>query len=393
MTDRKADARLQARFSRAIEVFAHEIRTPLTALVAELEQAMERPEGPDQVLRLQRWRLLTEHINSLVTDLQDYSGVRHTLLSPRPSEFCPAELATAVIRMATKAQSGRAQVELVLETMVGRRVIGDRHRIAQVLSNILENAIKYGGTAPIRVHLSSSEGSINPGGDAASCLEFTVVDQGPGMGPEQLKAIFKPRHRGRFANNPELSGQGLGLSITRALLQAIGGRMLVRSQPGQGTAIWFAVPVETLNQPAMPGADRPQCALEGLKILVGEDDPGIRSSLIEMLAAEGAIVIGVSNGMEAERAAAGQAFDLILLDRKMAERDGLSAAANIRSAGGPSSHSIIVMLSADQDECEPTDPVRLAAQLDLWLTKPCRREMLLETIINLSHRQRNPQAE
>lgn len=375
---------------RAIHIFTHEVRTPLAALIAEFEQAMLKPELVSPDTQLPRWRALAEQTVGLIADLAMLSKPGAGDLRHECIQFSPIEVASQAIAAVHALHPDHPGIELLLGSLISERVVGDRRRINQALTNVLENALKYAGNLPVRLHLSSVTRPGSEPGSVEHFLELTVHDHGPGMQVDELQALFTPYYRGRLNDDQQRSGQGLGLPITRALLHGIGGRILMRSQPGEGTCVRLCIPVTPTTWLTAPPEPPRNPALAGSRILLAEDDAAVRAALVETLEHEGSDVTAVDNGIAAVRAASERAFDLILLDQRMPELEGVGAAHRIRTACGPCRIAPIILLTANQDDETPS--IVAAAGINDRLDKPYRRAELIAMLQRWRSRQPEPDA-
>jgi two-component system CheB/CheR fusion protein len=212
-------------------------------------------------------------------------------------------------------------------------------RLRQVLVNVLGNALKFTKRGEVESRITRI-----PDPSAGVLLEFTVHDTGIGIAPEKQRSIFEAFEQGDSSTTRKYGGTGLGLAISARLVELMGGRMWVDSQPGQGssfhwTARFAAVASKDANGVAeVASADDAIPSTVRLKILIAEDHDMSRQLLQKLLHMRGYSVVTAANGKDALREMEGQAFDLVLMDMHMPELDGLGTTAEIRrreKGGGP----------------------------------------------------------
>lgn len=322
--EREAAERANRAKSRFLAMISHEVRTPLNVILGILE-----------VLRGKR---RSQAEAALVEDMGDAGGMLLRLLngaldlSKIESGQSEATLAPVDVRalIAAVARVWRLRVEeltLTLEVDCEGRaedfvVRTDGGRIEQVVINLLSNALKLTPTGVIHIRARAIPGE----GDAVT-LRIEVQDQGPGVPEDQRERIFQPFEQleaGRAAG-----GAGLGLSICRANIDSLGGRIGVTSAPDGGALFWFEIPAvrasTTAAEPLRAGE------MHGLSVLAAEDHEANRKLLRLLLEQFGASVTLVEDGARAVEAARTGAFDLVLMDVMMPVMDGVQALSAVRA--------------------------------------------------------------
>ncbi len=214
-------------------------------------------------------------------------------------------------------------------------------------------------------------------------LHFEVMDTGIGIPAEARTRIFEPYYRVAGSGIEIGEGTGLGLTISKRLVEAMGGRIGFRSEPGAGTTFWFDLPVRRAQMPSSPATvmmDDPEAALETSDklMLVVEDEPVSRRVLVRLLEVLGYQVHEVSDGIEAVRAAARTRYALIFMDRRMPGIDGLEATRRIRRAEGGLRRTPIVALTADAMEEDISQC--LNSGMDEHMSKPVDKRTLIAVI-------------
>ena len=258
-------------------------------------------------------------------------------------------------------------------------LVGDPTRLRQVLLNLLGNAIKFteSGEVTLRVALDA-----NP--SVPTALRFTVSDTGVGIPREKLDKVFERFTQADSSTTRRFGGSGLGLTISKRLVELMGGRIWVESEVGKGSVFAFAVPFEisaTISRPmAAPVGPDPQLPLPALRILLAEDSAD--NCIITMAYLEDTpyqVEIAGTGAIACDKFRVGH-YDLVLMDRQMPVMDGLTATRTIRAweqANDRPPTPIIALtasaLKGDREEC-------LAAGCTAFLTKPIKQEVLLQAI-------------
>lgn len=262
-------------------------------------------------------------------------------------------------------------------------VLGDKVRLAQIMDNLLSNALKY--TLPgdsISVTLSQA------GADNKNYL-FVVADTGIGMSQEFLKRLYDPYARERRFGANSVAGSGLGLTIVKNLVSQKGGDISVESAPGKGTCFRVTLPFVHASSAQDDPAPAPAAAdysLSGKHVLVAEDNLFNRDILIELLTEAGAIVTGAADGQEAVDVFSRSApfsFDVILMDLQMPRLDGCQAAQAIRALDRPDAKSVFILaLTANTSAEDMGSSVK--AGMDAHLSKPVPIPVICRTLARLT---------
>jgi signal transduction histidine kinase/CheY-like chemotaxis protein len=303
----------------------HELRTPLTAIMGfnKINQFADDLGREQRVHNSEVVARNCEHLLDLVNNNLSLARIEAGQLSVELKPGNISELLDDVIStMQIMAGDKGLELQLVKETQLPAALLLDALRVREVLINLLGNAIKFTDRGEVRLEVGWSDAK----------LSMTVRDTGVGIPPESLARAFEPFQR-MGASRQE--GTGLGLTITRRLVELMGGTVRARSDLGKGTEFIVRIPaaesapVAPRPVPSTPGERRP---LSG-KVLVADDVEALRS-LIEIYARElGLEPRTVSNGFEAVEAALGGDFDILLLDMEMPVMDGFEAARVLRERG------------------------------------------------------------
>ncbi len=333
--------------SRAKSIFlanmSHEIRTPLNVILGMADMALRPDSQVDLTRALEMIREAGTVLRGLLGDLLDLSRVEAGRLVLETIPFCPRHVLQTV-RNAHAFQAERQGLELVLavDPELPETLGGDPGRLTQVLANLVTNALKFTPTGTVTLEARLVKSRTRPGQRPAApetaTLFFAVSDTGVGIDPEKKRLIFESFRQADDSVVRRFGGTGLGLSICRRLVGLMGGRIRVKSEPGQGSVFSFTARFKIVGPPEACAVDPVAAARDlpaGLDILLAEDSDLSAEMIEAFLIPKGHSVTRVVNGSEALAALAQRRFDLVLMDIQMPGMDGLTATRAIRSGREP----------------------------------------------------------
>jgi CheY-like chemotaxis protein len=283
--------------------------------------------------------------------------------------------------MSVQAAAKQLKFVVNVHSAVPERVLGDPHRLRQILLNLCSNAVKFTQRGEVVIEVFAL-GSHN----GQPLLGFEVRDSGIGMSPEVVARLFQPFTQADGSTTRLFGGTGLGLSIVQRLVQLMGGRISVNSVPGKGSNFTFTLCGETpeastSSKPVLAresAARSPRAQRYQAHILVAEDNRTNQEVVKLFLQRLGCQVTLVPDGAAAVRTCLTQDFDMVLMDVQMPVMDGLAATREIRRQQGLGKHTPIVALTASAMTGERE--LCLAAGMDSLLTKPLQEANLRETL-------------
>ena len=362
---------------------SHDIRTPMNAIIGFTNLAATHLDNPELVRDyLGKIASSSRHLLSLINDVLDMSRIESGKVV---IEEAPCSLPQVLHDLQSMVQSDLQTKELSLRldgsALIHPYVVCDRLRLNRVLLNVLSNALKFtpaGGS----ISITAAE---RPGGAADTAVyEFRIQDTGIGMAPEFLERIFEPFERERTSTVSGIQGTGLGMSITKNLVELMNGQISVESQKGRGSTftLTFSFPISGApggrQAPAAPGPAQ----LTGRRLLLVEDNELNQEIAVAILEEAGCVVEVASNGAEAVEKvllSADDPCDLILMDIQMPVMDGIEATKAIRAMDDPRlAHLPIVAMTANAFE-EDRQRV-LAAGMNGHLGKPIDVDKLFATL-------------
>ena len=358
---------------------SHEIRTPMNAIIGIADLLAKTPLSPEQNKYVQIFRRAGDNLLHLVNDILDLSKVEASQLELERTRFSLHDLLGKVTEMVA-ARASEKGLALICEIAPGvpGDLVGDPTRLRQVLLNLLGNAIKFTESGEVALRVTPDVDS------APGVLRLTISDTGIGIPGEKLSAVFERFTQADSSTTRRYGGSGLGLTISKRLVELMGGRISVESGVGTGSVFSFTVPLQiwagAIRREAVSVGTGPEPHLPALHVLLVEDSTDNRTITIAYLKDTPYRVDIAENGAIAvERFIAGH-YDLVLMDRQMPVMDGLAATRAIRS-WEQSNHRTptpIIALTAsalkgDQEKFE-------AAGCTAFLTKPIKQDVLLQAI-------------
>ena len=363
---------------------SHEIRTPMNAIIGLTHLARLAQPSPAVDGHLGRISVAANSLLRIINDILDLSKIEAGKLAIEPVEFVLDALLRDVLSI-TGTNAGGKGVEFTYSVApeVPKRLVADADRVGQVLANLCANAVKFTERGSIRVSVRVVEENASK-----VTLKFAVTDTGIGMSEAQLAGLFQPFTQVDTSSTRRRAGTGLGLSISTRLVEAMGGRIDVESEPGRGSIFSFTVVCERVGDKdnAAAGAAGESDAvpdLSGARILVVEDDEVNQIVAQGVLEAGGAVVSIACNGREALELITPGKFDVVLMDLQMPDMDGIETTRRLRENPALAGLPIIAMtasaMAGDRErllEAGMNDyvakPVRVAAvyaTVSKWLAK------------------------
>ena len=394
MSDRTADWKMNQALSEAVHEaetanrakstflsnMSHDIRTPMNAIIGFTTLAVSNIDNENKVRDYLRKILSSSnHLLSLINDILDMSRIESGKLHMEETEVSLSEVLHD-LKTIISGQIHAKQLDLYMDAMdvTNEEVYCDKMRLNQVLLNLLSNAIKFtpaGGTVSVR--LKQYPGNVR----GSTLYEIRVKDNGIGMSQEFVQNIFSPFERERTSTVSRTQGTGLGMAITKNIVDMMGGTIEVQTEQGKGTEFIVCLPlrIQPKHHPIQKITE-----LEGLKALVVDDDFNTCDSVTKMLVKVGMRSEWTLSGKEAilraqQSTELGDAFHAYIIDWRLPDMNGIEVTRQIRSLGDDT--PIIILTAYDWSDIEAE---ARAAGVTAFCTKPLfmsdLRENLLEAI-------------
>ncbi len=362
---------------------SHEISTPMNAIIGIADLLAKTALTPEQTRYVQIFRRAGDNLLHLINDILDLSKVEASQLELERTGFSLRDLLEKVIEIVAVRAAGKGlDISCDVAPDAAVDLIGDPTRLRQVLLNLLGNAIKFTDRGAVMLRVTR-----DPTARSASALQFTISDTGIGIPREKLNAVFERFTQADSSTTRKYGGSGLGLTISKRLVELMGGRIWVTSEVDKGSEFSFALPFDIwsgANRPAaVPIGAGPETPLPALRILLVEDSVDNRFITTAYLRDTPYVIEIAENGAVAcEKFEAGD-YDLVLMDRQMPVMDGLTATRAMRAweqARRRTPTPIIALtasaLKGDQEQC-------MAAGCTAYLTKPIKQDVLLQAMLGL----------
>jgi two-component system, sensor histidine kinase len=370
----------------ALAVFAHEVRTPLTGILAISDLLATSELGE----RERRWvdtiKAGAEHLASLATlfvdaakDRKAPSGLREDLFDLR-----------ALARSAGDSLAGRAaakglQSEIDISGALPSLVVGDPVRLRAALENLIDNAVKFTDAGGVALSAAPVRPTKAKKANGKAGVTFSVSDSGIGLSLPEIKRLFRPFSQANVSITSRFGGAGLGLSSVKQLARTMGGDIAVTSRRGGGTTFTLTVTLEQADVSPAPGTDGSNGFAEisePLHILGVEDNPFGRVVLNTILTELGHQAEFIGRGEAVVERIEQGGFDAVLMDMVLPGINGVEAIRRIRSLSAPLGHIAVIGVSGrGEDEV----PAR-AAGADAFLLKPVSPRALATALLEATHR-------
>ncbi|MDR1796337.1 MAG: response regulator [Clostridiales Family XIII bacterium] len=361
---------------------SHEIRTPLSAIIGMTTIAEQTDDPARKDYSLMQIKNASHHLMGVVNDILDMSKIEEDKLEFDNIPFCFPEIIKRTADLfGFRAGEKRQTITIDLAPEIPGRLLGDDQRLAQVVGNLLSNAIKFtpeGGRIGIRAAWGGEEGGL-------CAIEVSISDNGIGITPEQQERLFVAFQQAESGTSRQYGGTGLGLTISKRIVEMMGGRIWVESEYGKGSTFSFVVKLArapegggAADAAAGAGAGAAGAAVDAAsydfsayRLLIAEDVEINREILITLLEPTGIRMDCAENGAEAVEmlAAAPRKYDIIFMDIQMPVMDGYEATRRIRALDDEKARSIpIVAVSANifKEDIEKS----LAAGMNAHTGKP-----------------------
>jgi signal transduction histidine kinase/ActR/RegA family two-component response regulator len=382
----KAEKSTQAK-SEFLSTMSHEIRTPLNAVIGMSNLLMMGNPRADQKENLEILRFSASNLLAIVNDVLDFNKIESGKVVFENIRFDLTELMNNICGgQIIKANEKGLDFKLMIDEKLNHKtVIGDPTRIAQIIFNLVSNAIKFTTDGYVKVNLTCEEDHNN-----YMNVRFSVKDSGIGIHGDSLKAIFEPFTQESVTTTRQYGGTGLGLAIVKRLLELKGVQMQVNSKPGLGSEFWFYLnmPIAKSESAAAEPALAPKIQidsdnqLKSLHILVAEDNM-INTMLMKKFFSKWAIKASFAeNGKIAVEMVQQGNFDVVLMDLQMPVMNGFEAATQIRKLDDKHRAGIPIVALTASALTDIRERVFDAGMND-YLSKPFKPEELKEKVLTL----------
>jgi CheY-like chemotaxis protein len=358
---------------------SHEIRTPMNAVIGMAHLAIKTDLTDKQRDYLKKIQSSANSLLGIINDILDFSKIEAGKMDIETVDFNLEDVMANLANLVTVKAQEKEDLEMLFATApeVPRFLVGDPLRLGQILINLANNAVKFTDSGEIVV---STE--LLKQDEAGLAIKFSVRDTGIGLTEEQIGKLFQAFGQADTSTTRKFGGTGLGLTISKRLVNMMGGEIWVESEPGHGTTFSFTANLglgkDTVKKRLVPSSD-----LRGMKVLVVDDSVTSRNILqdiLESISFEVMLAASAEEGLEEiEKADKDQPYELVLMDWKMPGLDGLEASEHIKSHQALTKTPAIILVTAYGRE----ELMQRAEQigLDGFLIKPISSSVLFDTIM------------
>ena len=369
--------------SQFLSTMSHEIRTPMNAVIGFTHLLLQMNPQPGQMEYLRLLKFSAENLLVLINDILDFSKIEAGRIEFEEADFSIKELVTNIrLALLQKANEKDIQLKLLIDPDLPNAIKGDPVRLGQILTNLISNAVKFTKVGKVTITASLAKRT-----DGFTTIEFEVSDTGIGIPADKLDYIFDSFTQASSDTTRKFGGTGLGLTITKRLLELMGSEIMVKSEPGKGSVFYFSLKMRNSDKQFVVSARDDDYfenkSLKGVKVLIAEDNQ-INVILAKQYMKLWDIECDVAeNGEIAFTLVQTNDYDLVLMDLQMPERDGYQTTIDIRNLPGEKFRKLPIIALTASAMLDIKDHAFVVGMND-YVSKPFNPDELYRKIAHYS---------
>ncbi len=357
---------------------SHEIRTPMNAIIGMAELLLDTSLTPRQRDFAATIHNSGDTLLAIINDILDFSKIEAGKIELEVEPFdLRASVESTLDLVATKAAEKGLDLACLIEPEVPPAIVGDATRLRQVLLNLLSNAVKFTETGEVVLTVAAEESAADA--EDLYRLHFSVRDTGIGIPSDKVARIFNAFTQGDASTTRKYGGTGLGLTISKRLVEMMAGEIWAESEIGAGSTFHFTFTARAADLPRPRYLSDCQPDLSGKRVLIVDDNATNRKVLVLQTKSWGMEPVTAASGREAlALLEAGETLDLAILDLHMPEMDGMMLASEVRRYRSMDELPLVMLTSVDWRTADPR-----SREFSAYLTKPIKAAPLHDVLLNV----------
>jgi len=363
---------------------SHEIRTPMNAIIGMTVIGKTADDVPRKDYCFEKIENASQHLLGVINDILDMSKIEANKFELSHEEFDFEKMLQRVVNIvAFRADEKKQRLSVHIDKSIPRTIIGDDQRLAQVITNLLGNAVKFTpeeGFVKLETRFMGKE-------DDYYLIQISVKDSGIGISPKQQEMLFQSFQQAESGTSRRFGGTGLGLVISKNIIELMGGKIELESEPGKGSSFSFVIKAKRGNRKT-PSLSEIGVNWDNVKIMAVDDDKEILDYFQDVMNGFGTKCDVASNGQEAlALIGINGMYDIYFVDWRMPDMDGIMLAKQLKTKSDSPEHTIVIMISAAEWSSVADEAKK--AGVDKFLSKPLFPSAIADAIseaIGLHHR-------